>query len=66
MNDGGFTGANTDRPAFQRLLEDVKAGKVNCIVCYKLDRLTRSLVDFARIWTFGGICHKLAGFKSNF
>ncbi|MCA9119261.1 MAG: recombinase family protein [Planctomycetaceae bacterium] len=47
-DDGGFTGANTDRPAFQRLLDDVKSGKVNCIVCYKLDRLTRSLVDFAR------------------
>nr|BDD45921.1 resolvase [Pseudomonadaceae bacterium] len=47
-DDGGFTGANTDRPAFRRLLADIEDGKVTCVVCYKLDRLTRSLVDFAR------------------
>jgi site-specific DNA recombinase len=47
-DDGGFTGANTDRPAFQRLLSEIKAGRVDCVVCYKLDRLTRSLLDFAR------------------
>lgn len=48
-DDGGYTGANMDRPAFQRLLQDVRDGLVNCIVVYKLDRLTRSLLDFAKI-----------------
>ena len=48
-DDGGFTGANMDRPALQRLLEDIKAGRVNCVVVYKVDRLTRSLMDFAKI-----------------
>jgi len=48
-DDGGYTGANMDRPAPKRLLEDVKAGLVNCVVVYKVDRLTRSLLDFARI-----------------
>ena len=48
-DDGGFTGANMDRPALKRLLEDVKAGSVDCVVVYKVDRLTRSLLDFARI-----------------
>jgi DNA invertase Pin-like site-specific DNA recombinase len=47
--DGGFSGGNTDRPALQRLLEDVRAGKVDVIVVYKVDRLTRSLVDFAKL-----------------
>jgi site-specific DNA recombinase len=48
-DDGGYTGANMDRPALKRLLEAVKTGEVNCIVFYKVDRLTRSLLDFARI-----------------
>jgi site-specific DNA recombinase len=48
-DDGGFSGGNTDRPALQRLLEDVQAGKVNIIVVYKVDRLTRSLADFAKL-----------------
>src|SRR5206468_1222452 len=48
-DDGGFSGGNTDRPALQRLLEDVKAGKVDIIVVYKVDRLTRSLADFAKL-----------------
>src|ERR1700760_782406 len=48
-DDGGFTGGNTDRPALQRLLEDVRAGKVDVIVVYKVDRLTRSLADFAKL-----------------
>jgi len=48
-DDGGFTGANMDRPALQRLLEDIKGGRVNCVVVYKVDRLTRSLMDFAKI-----------------
>ncbi len=48
-DDGGFTGANTDRPAFQRLLADVDAGKVDIVVVYKVDRLSRSLLDFAKL-----------------
>src|SRR5580700_9775906 len=48
-DDGGFSGGNTDRPALQRLLQDVGAGKVDVIVVYKVDRLTRSLADFAKL-----------------
>jgi DNA invertase Pin-like site-specific DNA recombinase len=48
-DDGGFSGGNTDRPALQRLLEDVRAGKIDVIVVYKVDRLTRSLADFAKL-----------------
>jgi site-specific DNA recombinase len=48
-DDGGFSGGNTDRPALQRLLEDVRFGKVDSIVVYKVDRLTRSLADFAKL-----------------
>jgi DNA invertase Pin-like site-specific DNA recombinase len=48
-DDGGYSGGSTDRPALQRLLEDVKAGKVDTIVVYKVDRLTRSLADFAKL-----------------
>jgi len=48
-DDGGFTGANMDRPALRRLLADIDAGKVDCVVVYKVDRLSRSLLDFARI-----------------
>jgi site-specific DNA recombinase len=47
--DGGFSGGNTDRPALRRLLDDVRAGKVDVIVVYKVDRLTRSLADFAKL-----------------
>jgi site-specific DNA recombinase len=48
-DDGGFSGGTMQRPALQRLLQDVDAGKVNVIVVYKVDRLTRSLADFAKI-----------------
>jgi site-specific DNA recombinase len=48
-DDGGFSGATIDRPALQQLLADVKAGRVDTIVVYKIDRLTRSLADFAKI-----------------
>jgi len=48
-DDGGFTGANMERPALKRLLDDVRNGLVNCVMVYKVDRLTRSLLDFARI-----------------
>jgi DNA invertase Pin-like site-specific DNA recombinase len=48
-DDGGFSGGDTDRPALQRLLEDVRGGKFDVIVVYKVDRLTRSLADFAKL-----------------
>ena len=48
-DDGGFTGGNMDRPAVQRLLADIEAGLVDCVVVYKVDRLSRSLIDFARM-----------------
>lgn len=48
-DDGGFSGATLERPAMQRLLRDIEAGKVCSVVVYKVDRLTRSLIDFARI-----------------
>ncbi|MCP3169978.1 recombinase family protein [Myxococcus qinghaiensis] len=48
-DDGGFTGANMERPAFQRLMQDVDAGRVDVVVVYKVDRLSRSLLDFAKV-----------------
>jgi DNA invertase Pin-like site-specific DNA recombinase len=48
-DDGGFSGGDTDRPALQRLLEDVRGGKIDVIVVYKVDRLTRSLADFTKL-----------------
>ena len=48
-DDGGFSGGNVERPALQRLLADVAGGKVDCVACYKVDRLSRSLLDFARM-----------------
>ena len=48
-DDGGFSGGSMERPALQRLLADVEAGRVDVIVVYKVDRLTRSLADFAKI-----------------
>ena len=48
-DDGGFSGGSTERPALQRLLEDIRAGKIDVIVVYKVDRLTRSLADFAKL-----------------
>jgi len=48
-DDGGYTGGNTDRPALQRLLADIEGGRVDCVVVYKVDRLSRSLLDFGRI-----------------
>jgi len=48
-DDGGFSGATMDRPALQQLLADVTAGRVDTVVVYKIDRLTRSLADFAKI-----------------
>src|SRR5262245_29075204 len=48
-DDGGYSGGSTDRPNLQRLLDDIRARKINVIVVYKVDRLTRSLADFAKL-----------------
>lgn len=48
-DDGGFTGGNMDRPALKKLLGDIQTGKVHTVVVYKIDRLTRSLMDFAKL-----------------
>ncbi len=48
-DDGGFTGGSMDRPALERLLADIRTGVIDCVVVYKVDRLSRSLIDFARI-----------------
>lgn len=50
--DGGFSGGNTNRPALQEMLQDIKAGKIDLVVVYKIDRLSRSLTDFAKLHTF--------------
>jgi site-specific DNA recombinase len=48
-DDGGISGATLARPALKRLLADVEAGRVDTVVCYKIDRLSRSLTDFAKL-----------------
>jgi len=48
-DDGGYSGRSTDRPDLQRLLDDIRARKIDVIVVYKVDRLTRSLADFAKL-----------------
>ena len=48
-DDGGLSGASLDRPALQMLLADVRAGKIDTVMVYKVDRLTRSLADFAKL-----------------
>jgi DNA invertase Pin-like site-specific DNA recombinase len=48
-DDGGFSGGNLDRPALQDLIADIRAGRIDIVVVYKVDRLTRSLADFARL-----------------
>src|SRR5260370_27052994 len=48
-DDGGFTGSNLDRPALQRLLADIQIGQVDCVLTHRVDRLSRSLLDFARL-----------------
>ena len=47
-DDGGFSGATMDRPALQQLLADITAGRIDTVVAYKIDRLTRSLADFCQ------------------
>ena len=48
-DDGGYTGANLERPALRRLLADIAADGIDCVIVYKVDRLSRSLLDFARL-----------------
>ena len=48
-DDGGYTGGNMERPALQRLLADIDAGRIDCVAVYKVDRISRSLLDFARM-----------------
>jgi site-specific DNA recombinase len=48
-DDGGFTGGNMERPALKRLLADIQVGKIDCVISYKVDRLSRSLLDFAKM-----------------
>ena len=48
-DDGGLSGGTLDRPAPRRLLSDIEGGRVDLVIVYKVDRLTRSLMDFARI-----------------
>ena len=48
-DDGGFTGGNMERPALKRLMADIDTGRVDCVVVYKVDRLSRSLLDFTQI-----------------
>jgi len=56
-DDGGFSGGNLERPALRALLTDIAAGRIDIIVVYKVDRLTRSLADFAR-WS-RSLTHKV-------
>src|SRR6184192_1036210 len=48
-DDGGYTGANLERPGLRKLLADVTTGKIDCVLIYKVDRLSRSLLDFSRL-----------------
>jgi DNA invertase Pin-like site-specific DNA recombinase len=48
-DDGGFSGGNTERPALKRLMADIAAGKIDVVLCYKVDRLSRSLLDFTKL-----------------
>src|SRR5437870_2601067 len=58
-SDGGYTGANIERPGVRQLLADIEAGKIDCVVVYKVDRLSRSLIDFGRMMEMfekNGVC----------
>lgn len=50
--DKGYSGSDLDRPAFQKLLNDIKMGLIDTVICYRLDRISRSLVDFANLLEF--------------
>src|SRR5579884_1282669 len=66
-DDGGFTGGNMERPALQRLMADIEAGKIDAVVVYKVDRLSRSLLDFARMMeTFEQHCVSFVSITQQF
>ena len=48
-DDGGFSGGTLERPALKRLLADIEAGRIDVVIVYKIDRLSRSLMDFSRL-----------------
>ena len=48
-DDGGFSGGTLERPAFNRMLDDIDAGLIDCVVVYKVDRFSHSLLDFTRV-----------------
>lgn len=48
-DDNGFSGGNIQRPGLKKLLRDIEKGKIDCVIAYKVDRLSRSLLDFERI-----------------
>lgn len=48
--DAGYSGKNTQRPAFSRLMDDIRAGKIKRVFCYRLDRISRSVYDFSLLW----------------
>jgi DNA invertase Pin-like site-specific DNA recombinase len=48
-DDGGYSGGTLERLALQRLIRDIEAGRVDTVICYKIDRLSRSLTDFAKL-----------------
>jgi DNA invertase Pin-like site-specific DNA recombinase len=48
-NDGGFSGGTMERPGFKQLMKDIENNEIDIVVVYKVDRLTRSLIDFAKI-----------------
>ena len=47
--DEGYTGANTKRPEFQKMLKDIKAKKIKTVICYRLDRISRNVLDFCNL-----------------
>ena len=48
-DDGGYSGGTLQRPALQRLVRDIEAGRIEAVICYRIDRLSRSLRDFTRL-----------------
>ena len=53
-SDEGYSGKNTDRPQFQKLLEDIRKGEISKVICYKLDRVSRSVLDFSSLMEIFG------------
>ena len=51
--DRGFSGKNTNRPDFEKMMSDIKTGKIKRVIVYKLDRISRSILDFANMMEIG-------------